>query len=120
MRLGFCVLASFLAACSDPASPPKTPPPTQAYYQDYVVSERPPGFKLENQIEPSRADPKRFYWRATYDREGRIVTLETFAHPMCLQSQLNLTYAGKATGKEQAPAKRQRHPASDCKLARPL
>ena len=114
MRLGFCILASCLAACSEPASPPKTPPPAQAYYQDYVVTERPPGFRLENQIEPTRADPKRFYWRATYDREGRIVTLETFAYPMCLQSQLNLTYAGK----EPAPAKRQRQPASDCKLAK--
>jgi len=120
MRLVFCALASFLAACSESGAPPRVSPPTQAYYQDYVVSERPPGFRLENQIEPARADPKRFFWRATYDRDGRIVTLETFAYPMCLQSQLNLTYAGTATGKEQAPAKRQRHPASDCKLARPL
>jgi hypothetical protein len=120
MRLGFCVLASLLAACSESGSPPRSAPPAQAYFQDYVVLQGPPGFRLENQIEPSRADPKRFFWRATYDRDGRIVTLETFAHPMCLQSQLNLTYAGKATGKEQAPAKRQRLPASDCKPGRPL
>ena len=44
--------------------------------------------RLQNQIEPTRADPKRFFWRATYDGEGRVVTLETFAYPMCLQSQL--------------------------------
>lgn len=114
-RLTAIVLAG-LAACSEPASPPKAAPPAQAYYQDYVVTERAPGFRLRNQIEPTRADPKRFYWRATYDGEGRIVTLETFAYPMCLQSQLTLTYAGK----EPVPAKRQRQPASDCKLARPL
>jgi hypothetical protein len=116
MRLAFCALASCLAACSDSGSPPRAAPTSQAYYQDYVVLERSPGFRLENQIEPSRADPKRFFWRATYDRDGRIVVLETFAYPMCLQSQLNLTYAGKAP----VPAKRQRHAASDCKLARPL
>jgi hypothetical protein len=115
MRLAFCVLASLLAACSDPASPPKpAPPPVQAYYQEYVVSERPPGFRLQNQIEPTRADPKRFFWRATFDPEGRVVVLETFAYPMCLQSQLNLSYDGKTP----APAKRQRQPASDCKPAR--
>ena len=120
MRLACCALASLLAACSEPASPPQAPSPVQAYYQDYVVSDRPPGFKLQNQIEPTRADPKRFYWRATYDREGRIVTLETFAYPMCLQSQLNLSYDGKGSGKEAGPVKRQRQPASDCKPARPL
>ena len=114
MRLACCILASVLAACSDPAAPPKAPPPVQAYFQDYVVSERPPGFSLQNQIEPTRADPKRFFWRATYDGEGRVVMLETFAYPMCLQSQLNLSYDGKAPG----PAKRQRQPASDCKPAK--
>jgi hypothetical protein len=114
MRLAFCALASLLAACSEPATPPTDPPPVQAYFQDYVVSDRPPGFKLHNQIEPTRADPKRFYWRATYDREGRVVTLETFAYPMCLQSQLTLSYDGKAP----APAKRQRQPAADCKPAK--
>jgi len=114
MRLACCILASALAACSEPAPPPKPAPPAQAYFQDYVVSERPPGFRLENQIDPARADPKRFFWRATYDRDGRIVALETFAHPMCLQSQLNLTYAGK----EAVPAKRQRQPANDCKPAK--
>src|SRR5262245_19119907 len=116
MRRAFCISASLLAACSEPAPPP-TETPAQAYYvQDYVVSERPPGFRLENQIEHTRADPKRFYWRATYDKDGRIVRLETFAYPMCLQSQLNLSYDGKAM----TPAKRQRQPASDCKLAKPL
>jgi hypothetical protein len=114
MRLAFCISASFLVACSEAGAPPKPPPATQAYFQDYVVSERAPGFRLENQIEPTRADPKRFYWRATYDRDGRIVMLETFAYPMCLQSQLNLSYDGKAP----APAKRQRQPASDCKPAK--
>jgi hypothetical protein len=114
MRLAFCALASLLAACSEPATPPTDPPPVQAYFQDYVVSDRPPGFKLHNQIEPTRADPKRFYWRATYDREGRVVTLETFAYPMCLQSQLILVYDAKGT----APLKRQRQPAADCKPAR--
>jgi hypothetical protein len=114
MRLGCCILASLLAACSEPASAPKPPPPpAQAYFQDYVVSERPPGFNLQNQIEPTRADPRRFFWRATYDSEGRVVMLETFAYPMCLQSQLNLAYDGRAP----APAKRQRQPASDCKPA---
>jgi hypothetical protein len=114
MRLVFCISASLLAACSEPAPPRPPPAPTVAYFQEYVVTGQPPGFRLQKQIEPSRADPKRFYWRATYDGEGRIVTLETFAHPMCLQSQLKLTYAGK----ELAPAKRQRLPASDCKVAR--
>jgi hypothetical protein len=115
MRLACCILASLLAACSEPAAPPKPPPPpVQAYFQDYVVSPQAPGFTLQNQIEPTRADPKRFFWRATYDRDGRIVTLETFAYPMCLQSQLNLSYDGKAPG----PAKRQRQPASDCKPAK--
>jgi hypothetical protein len=116
MRLAFCILASGLAACSEPAAPPREPEPAHAYFQDYAVSERPPGFQLKNQIEHTRADPKRFYWRATYDKTGRIVRLETFAYPMCLQSQLNLTYAGE----EKSPARRQRHPASDCKLAKPL
>jgi hypothetical protein len=111
MRRAFCILASLLAACSEPASPPKAPPTVQAYFQDYVVSPDAPGFKLQNQIEPTRADPKRFFWRATYDGEGRIVTLETFAYPMCLQSQLNLAYEGKGQG----GAKRQRTPANDCK-----
>jgi hypothetical protein len=117
MRRAFCTLASLLTACSDP-TPPKAPPPVQAYFQDYMVSERPPGFTLQNQIEPTRADPKRFFWRATYDGEGRVVTLETFAYPMCLQSQLNLAYDGKGGGKEAAPVKRQRQPASDCKPAK--
>ena len=116
MRLAFCILASGLAACSEPVPPPREPAPAQAYFQDYVVSERPPGFQLKNQIEQTRADPKRFYWRATYDREGRIVQLETFAYPMCLQSQLTMTYDGK----EPKPAKRQRQPASDCKPVKPL
>ena len=116
MRLAFCILASLLAACSDPAAPPRAAPATQAYFQDYVVAEGSPGFRLQNQIEPSRADPKRFFWRATYDREGRIVALETFAYPMCLQSRLNLTYADRQT----APAKRERLAADDCKLAPPL
>ena len=114
MRLACCILASVLAACSDPAPPPTARPPVQAYFQDYVVSPQAPGFQLQNQIEPTRADPKRFFWRATYDREGRIVVLETFAYPMCLQSQLNLGYDDKAS----APAKRQRSPASDCKPAK--
>ena len=124
MRLACCVLASILlagilAACSDPAPPPPIArPPVQAYFQDYVVSPQAPGFRLQNQIEPTRADPKRFFWRATYDREGRIVVLETFAYPMCLQSQLNLGYDDKAGGKEAAPAKRHRLPASDCKPAK--
>ena len=113
MRRGFCVLASCLAACSDPAPPPNAPPPAQAYFQDYVVSERPPGFTLRNQIEPTRADPKRFFWRATYDSQGRVVRLETYTPPMCLQSRLNLTYEGRGP----APAKRQRLPAANCKLA---
>jgi hypothetical protein len=115
MRLGFCVLASLLAACSEPASAPKAAPAMQAYFQDYVVSPDAPGFKLQNQIEPTRADPKRFFWRATYDGDGRIVTLETFAYPMCLQSQLNLAYEGKGPG----GAKRQRTPANDCKPIQP-
>jgi hypothetical protein len=118
MRRAFCILASLLAACSEPPSPPRQPPAVQAYFQDYVVTEKAPGFKLTNQIEQTRADPKRFYWRATYDGNGRIVMLETFAYPACLQSQLSLTYAGE--GKDSAPAKRQRQPASDCKLAKPL
>src|SRR5262245_59180360 len=113
MRRAFCILASALAACSEPPPPPKAQPAVQAYFQAYVVIERAPGFRLDNQIEQTRADPKRFYWRATYDRDGRVVMLETFAYPMCLQSQLSLTY----NGKEPAPAKRQRQPASDCKLA---
>jgi len=112
MRLACCLLASLLAACSEPA-PPKPAPPTQVYYQDYVVFDGPPGFKLAQPIEPAKADPKRFFWRATYDGEGRVVALETFAHPMCLQSQLNLTYA-----KDSVPVKRQRVPASDCKPGR--
>lgn len=115
MRVAFCILASGLAACSEPAPPAEAPAPVQAYYQEHVVTERTPGFRLESQIEPTRADPKRFFWRATYDRDGRIVVLETFAYPMCLQSRLSLTYAGK----EPTPAKRQRQPASDCKLAPP-
>ena len=110
MRRVFCIWASLLAACSEPAPPPKPAPPAQAYFQDYAVSDKPPGFRLQNQIEHTRADPKRFFWRATYDPEGRIVALETFAYPMCLQSQLNLTYA-----KDGVPVKRQRVPASDCK-----
>ena len=87
MRRAFCILARGLAACSEPAPPPKPPPPPQAYFQDYMVSEQEQaqGFTLQNQIEPTRADPKRFFWRATYDGEGRVVTLETFAYPMCLQ-----------------------------------
>jgi hypothetical protein len=118
MRLAFCISASLLAACSEPALPRQPPAPTAAYYQDYVVTGQPPGFKLLNQIDPARADPKRFFWRATYDGDGRIVTLETYAHPMCLQSQLRLTYAGKGEGKDGAPVKRQRVPASDCKPAK--
>ena len=115
MRRACCILASVLAACSDPEAAPKAPPAAaQAYFQDYVVHDKAPGFRLENQIEPTRADPKRFFWRATYDREGRIVTLETFAYPMCLQSQLTLTYA------KDGPVKRQGLPASDCKVAKPL
>jgi len=109
-------LASLLAACSDPAAPPRPAGESSAYFQDYVVSAEPPGFRLDRQIEPTRADPKRFYWRATYDREGRIVRLETFAYPMCLQSQLNLTYVDK----QNVPAKRQRLSANDCKLAKSL
>ena len=74
MRRACCILASVLAACSDPEAAPKAPPAAaQAYFQDYVVHDKAPGFRLENQIEPTRADPKRFFWRATYDREGRIV-----------------------------------------------
>jgi hypothetical protein len=111
MRLVFCISASLLAACSEPAPPRPPPAPSVAFYQEYVVTEQAPGFKLQKQIDPARADPKRFFWRATYDDEGRIVRLETYAPPMCLQSQLNLTYAGK----EMAPAKRQRLPANDCK-----
>jgi hypothetical protein len=115
MRLVCCILTSLLAGCSDSGTtPPKPAPESSAYFQDYVVAAEPPGFRLEKQIEPARADPKRFYWRATYDREGRIVRLETFAYPMCLQSQLNLTYAGK----QAAPATRQRLSASDCKIAK--
>jgi hypothetical protein len=120
MRRAFCILASLLAGCSDPEAAPKAPPAVQAYFQDYVVHDKAPGFQLQNQIEPTRADPKRFFWRATYDREGRIVTLETFAYPMCLQSQLTLTYPGKDAGKEQGQVKRQRTPANDCKPAKPL
>jgi soluble lytic murein transglycosylase-like protein len=117
MRLVCCILASLLAACSDAGTTPAKPAPeSSAYFQDYVVAAEPPGFRLEKQIEPARADPKRFYWRATYDREGRIVRLETFAYPMCLQSQLNLTYAEK----QAAPAKRQRLSASNCQLAKGL
>ena len=114
MRRAFCISASLLAACSEPPPPPRTPLPVQAYYQDYKVTEKAPGFRLDNQIEQTRADPKRFYWRATYDNEGRIVLLETFAYPMCLQSQLTLIYVDK----EKSPSKRQRLPASDCKLAK--
>jgi len=113
MRLVFCVLASGLAACSEPAPPRSSPAPTIAYYQDFEVSGQPPGFRLQNQIEPARADPKRFFWRATYDNQGRVVRLETYTPPMCLQSRLNLTYEGKGP----APAKRQRLPAANCKLA---
>jgi hypothetical protein len=115
MRLACCALASWLAACSEPAPPRSPPAATIAYYQDYEVSGQPPGFRLQNQIEPARADPKRFFWRATYDSQGRVVRLETYTPPMCLQSQLNLTYAGR----ELAPAKRQRHPARNCRLALP-
>jgi hypothetical protein len=118
MRLAFCISASLLAACSEPAPPRPPPAPTVAYFQDYAVSEQPPGFRLQNQIEPARADPKRFFWRATYDKHGRVVTLETYAHPMCLQSQLRLTYDSKVEGKLSAPTKRQRLPANDCKPAR--
>jgi hypothetical protein len=119
MRLACCISASLLlAACSEP-SPPRPPPaPSTAYYQDYVVTGQPPGFKLQNQIDPMRADPKRFFWRATYDGDGRIVALDTYAPPMCLQSQLKLTYAVKQAGKEPAPVKRQRLPAKDCKPAK--
>ena len=116
MRLVFCVLASGLAACSEPAPPRSSPAPTIAYYQDFEVSGQPPGFRLQNQIEPARADPKRFFWRATYDSQGRVVRLETYTPPMCLQSKLNLFY----TEKNHSPARRQRIPASDCKLAKPL
>lgn len=118
MRLACCILASLLAGCSEPAPPPPPPAPSSAYYQDYVVTGQPPGFRLQNQIDPARADPKRFFWRATYDGEGRVVALETYAPPMCLQSQLKLTYAGKEAGKEGAPVKRQRLPAKDCKPAK--
>ena len=116
MRLASCILASALAACSEPAPAPapKPAPPAQAYFQDYVVSDKPPGFRLANQIEHTRADPKRFFWRATYDSEGRIVALETFAYPMCLQSQLTLSYSGK----DLVPVRRQRQPANDCKPAK--
>ena len=114
MRRAFCIWASLLAACSEPAPPKPPPAPSVAYYQEYVVTEQAPGFKLQKQIDPARADPKRFFWRATYDPEGRIVALDTFAYPMCLQSQLSLTYAGK----EVVPAKRQRVPANDCKPAK--
>src|SRR5262245_44356174 len=113
MRLACCILASLLAACSEPA-PPKPEPPKQEYLLASVVAEKPPGFRLENRIDHTRADPKRFYWRATYDGEGRVTTLETFAYPMCLQSQLTLTYRDK----EVLPAKRQRQPANDCKPAK--
>src|SRR5690348_8905108 len=116
MRRACCILASLLAACSEPGVPGKPAPESSAYFQDYVVSAEPPGFRLDKQIEPAHADPKRFYWRATYDRAGRIVRLETFAYPMCLQSQLNLTYAEKGA----APVKRQRYAAADCKLAKPF
>ena len=116
MRLTCCILASLLAACSDSTPSAKSVAPSVAYFQDYVLSADPPGFRLQNQIEPARADPKRFYWRATYDREGRIVTLETFAYPTCLQSQLNLTYVDQQT----VPAKRQRVAASECKVLKPL
>jgi len=114
MRLAFCISASLLAGCSESSQSSRTLSTVQVYYQDYVVSEKAPGFQLKNQIEQTRADPKRFYWRATYDNEGRVVMLETFAYPMCLQSQLTLVYAGK----EKSPSKRQRLPASDCKLAK--
>jgi len=116
MRRACCILASLLAACSESGAPARPAPESSAYFQDYVVAAEPPGFRLDKQIEPARADPKRFYWRATYDREGRIVRLETFAYPMCLQSQLNLTYVDK----QNVPAKRQRLSANDCKLAKSL
>lgn len=116
MRRACCILVSLLAACSEPAPPRPPPGLSVAYFQDYAVSGQPPGFRLQNQIDPARADPKRFFWRATYDSVGRIVTLETMAPPMCLQSQLVLTYAGNAA----APVKRQRQPANDCKVAKQL
>ena len=82
MRLVFCVLASGLAACSEPAPPRSSPAPTIAYYQDFEVSGQPPGFRLQNQIEPARADPKRFFWRATYDSQGdRKSTRLNSSHP---------------------------------------
>jgi hypothetical protein len=115
MRLAFCILASLLAACSEPA-PPAPPKPKVAYFQEYTVTGDAPGFKLAQPIEPANADPKRFFWFASYDAEGRVVSLETYAPPMCLQSKLNLFY----TEKNHSPARRQRIPASDCKLAKPL
>ena len=118
MRLAFCISLSLLAACSEPAPPRGAAGPTVAYFQEYAVSDQPPGFKLQTQIDPKHADPKRFYWRATYDSDGRVTTLETYAHPMCLQSQLKLTYDAKNSSKVQAPVKRQRVPASDCKPAK--
>ncbi len=113
IRLACCALACLLAAC-EPAPPPAPPQPKVAYYQEYIVTGDAPGFKLAQPIEPAQADPKRFFWQATYDAEGRVVSLETYATPMCLQSRLNLTY----TEKNHTPAKRQRIPASDCKPAK--
>jgi hypothetical protein len=113
MRLACCALASLLAAC-EPAPPPAPPKPKVAYYQEYMVTGDAPGFKLAQPIEPANADPKRFFWFATYDAEGRVVTLETYAPPMCLQSRLNLFY----TDKNHSPARRQRIPANDCKPAK--
>jgi len=113
MRRACCTLASLLAAC-EPAPPPAPPQPKVAYYQEFNVSDRPLGFRLANEIDPLKADAKRFYWKAIYDAEGRVVVLETYAPPMCLQSRLSLTYAGKGA----EPVKRQRQPASDCKPAK--
>jgi hypothetical protein len=114
MRLACCALASLLAACPEPPPPVAPPKPKVAYYQDFNVSDRPLGFRLANEIDPLKADAKRFFWKAHNDAEGRIVVLETYAPPMCLQSRHSLTYDG--TGTE--PVKRQRQPASDCKPAK--
>jgi hypothetical protein len=75
---------------------PSAPASKSVYYQDYMVSSGPLGFKLAREIKPAEAISGQYYWRATYDDEGRITALEAYVPPTCLESRVVFSYEGKS------------------------
>lgn len=81
-----------------------------AYYQNYNKSSNSLGFKLTQEILPSQAKKGEYLWRATFDKQDRLIVLETIVPPMCVESRQKFVYEKSSTNL----LRREREKVSEC------